>query len=126
MDDIGRMSAGGNRDVQELQILCRFIIEHLILLLAKARKVLDFLLTNRDIDPIESTPTCEKNKRIIELFKLPLNIFGRKVTITPSSSLQLLRRLDRCHPRSERVFLLQMSVGDILRKREQISELTSK
>jgi hypothetical protein len=123
---LGDWVGGGNRDVQKTQVLCRFPIDHLISFLAKAWKVFDFLITNRDINPIGSTPTCQKNERIVELFKLPLNIFGRKVTITPSSSFQLPHRFDRCHPRSERVFLIEMSVGDMLRKREQISELISK
>jgi hypothetical protein len=55
-EDMGRMK--GSRDVQETQFLCGFIIK-LLLFLAKARKILGFLLKHRDLNTIGSKSNCQ-------------------------------------------------------------------
>jgi hypothetical protein len=48
----------GGRDVQETLFLCRFTIK-LLLFLAKARKIFDFLLKHRDLNAIGSQSDCQ-------------------------------------------------------------------
>jgi hypothetical protein len=55
-DDMARMKGSG--DVQETQILRELTIE-LLFFLAKARKIVYFLLKHRDLNPIGSISDCE-------------------------------------------------------------------
>jgi hypothetical protein len=48
-----------SRDVEGTQVLRGFSIK-LVIFLAKARKVLDFLLKHRDLNPIGSTSSYQK------------------------------------------------------------------
>jgi hypothetical protein len=54
------MRAG--RDMRQAQDLCGFTLE-LLILPAKARKVLDVLLEHRDLNPIGEKPVCQKSNR---------------------------------------------------------------
>jgi hypothetical protein len=53
----------GIRDMQQLQILCEFIRVLFISFLAKARKILDFRFTQRDLNPIASAANGQKPNR---------------------------------------------------------------
>jgi hypothetical protein len=58
-DDIRKLKGG--RDVQETQFLCEFTIK-LLLFLAKARKIFDFLLKHRDLNAIGSRRDCQSGQ----------------------------------------------------------------
>jgi hypothetical protein len=52
MGGMREVGGGGNRDVQETQISCGFSIEPLTFALFCKRKIWDFVLKDRDLNPI--------------------------------------------------------------------------
>jgi hypothetical protein len=72
---MGRLN--GSRDEEETLVLCRFTIK-LLFFLAKVRKIVDFLLKHRDLNPIGSRSSRQKprldsiaNTPVHQVFEFP-------------------------------------------------------
>jgi hypothetical protein len=55
-----RRGGSGNRDVQETQVSRGFMIYPLNFDFSCKRKIVDFMLKHRDLNPIASRPHCQK------------------------------------------------------------------